>query len=174
MTPREKIVAALRLAALSGAYSGLIRTPDDEAYFRRCRAVDHHEGVALIFTRDTGHHMSGWWKNPDYERCFHLSVSFFDPETYQAAPFRHDAARAWARMFFRHDTRWVWVEPPYSPEGRARGVHHYRLFCDAGWQPIKPRGEVYTKEFTEAGWRSFSEIHGERAKLYTHGMGNPG
>lgn len=28
------------------------------------------------------------------------------------------------------------------------------------WQPLKPRGEVYTRKFTEAGWKSYSELHG--------------
>ena len=38
-------------------------------------------------------------------------------------------------------------------------VYHYRLFCDEGWQPIMPRGEVYSTQFTELGWKSFSELH---------------
>jgi hypothetical protein len=35
------------------------------------------------------------------------------------------------------------------------------LFCDAQWQPILPRKEVYTREFTEAGWRSASQVLAE-------------
>lgn len=34
-----------------------------------------------------------------------------------------------------------------------------QVFCDPAWQPLKPRGEVYTREFTEVGWKSFSELH---------------
>lgn len=30
----------------------------------------------VIMTRDIGYHTSGWWKNPDYERCFHVSISY--------------------------------------------------------------------------------------------------
>ena len=41
------------------------------------------------------------------------------------------------------------------------GVYHYRLFCDEGWQPLKPRGEVYTRDFIEKGWKSFSELHAD-------------
>jgi hypothetical protein len=44
--------------------------------------------------------------------------------------------------------------------GRQYDVHHYRLFADKQWRPLLPRGEVYSKEFTERGWKSFGEIHG--------------
>jgi hypothetical protein len=162
MTPRDDAVVQLRLAALSGLYDGRIRTAGEAAYIRRC-TVTLWQGatyIRLIYTRDVGHHSSGWWKNPDFERCLHLSVSFAYPDG-SPARFEFDAAQAWARAMFGHDTRWVWVEPAYSPEGKGRDVHHYRLFCDQGWNPIKPRREVYSREFTESGWRSFSEIHGE-------------
>jgi hypothetical protein len=172
MTPREKAIARLRLAALSGIYSGLIRTVHDAQYMARCKA-DVRVGDTynrLIFTRDSGHHSSGWWKNPDYERCFHLSVSFAYLDE-SPAPFDAERAMRWAKDLFREHVRWVWVEPPYSPEGKVRDVHHYRLFCDEGWQAIKPRGEVYSRELTEAGWKSFSEIHGVRAEQFEPPMG---
>jgi hypothetical protein len=57
---------------------------------------------------------------------------------------------------FGDDARLTWIEAPATPEGRALGVWHYRLFCDAGWQPLKPRGEVYTRRMP-ADWLSFSE-----------------
>ena len=28
------------------------------------------------------------------------------------------------------------------------------------WQPVFPRGEVYSKQFTEKSWKSYSELHG--------------
>lgn len=173
MTPMEKVVTHLRLACLSGVYGGLIERPGQADYIRRCTVTVGRRGgdlLRLIYTRDEGHHSSGWWKNPDYERCLHLSVSFAYPNG-QPAPYEFDEAERWARMFFRHDLRWVWIEPPYSPEGKARDVHHYRLFCDPGWQPMKPRGEVYSKELTEAGWMSFSEIHGRKADNFAPPMG---
>jgi len=61
---------------------------------------------------------------------------------------------------FGDNRRWTWCEGPYTDEGKQCGVFHYRLFCDPAWQPLKPRGEVYTREFTEAGWKSYSELHG--------------
>jgi hypothetical protein len=174
MTPMEKVVARLKLAAETGFYSGLIETPGAAKYIDRCKGFDRRTGVLLIFTRDTGHHSSGWWKNPDYERCYHLSVSFRDPETLEPAPFDAKTGGQWAKRFFGANVRWLWIEPPYSEQGRALDVYHYRLFCDPGWQPIKPRGEVYSREFTEAGWKSFSDIHGDRAKEYEHSMGEAG
>lgn len=173
MTPMEKTVAQARIAALSGIYGGLVEQPGQAAYIQRCThdvRLRSGDGMRMLYTRDSGHHTSGWWKNPDYERCFHLSVSFFYPGGY-SAPYQHDEAKRWAKMFFGDHLRWVWVEPPYSEYGHMREVHHYRLFCDAGWQPIKPRGEVYSKEFTELGWKSFSEIHGPRANQYAPPMG---
>lgn len=55
--------------------------------------------------------------------------------------------------------RLLWCEAPYSEQGKRNEVYHYRLFCDKNWQPIMPRGEVYSKQFTELGWKSFSELH---------------
>jgi hypothetical protein len=158
----EQTVSGLRLAALSGQYTGLIRTAADKAYMERCRAMAMHQGlgVAMIFTRDTGHHTSGWWKNPDYERCWHLSLSFFDLCTYEPEQYRSELASSIAHLFFGDDIRYAWVEPPYTDEGKLRGVHHYRVFADEGWQALMPRGEVYGRDSTPSTWKSFSEIHG--------------
>lgn len=60
--------------------------------------------------------------------------------------------------FFGDSQKMIWVEPPYSDDGKRMGVWHYRLFCDEHWQTIKPRGEVYNTHFTERGWKSFSEL----------------
>jgi len=101
---------------------------------------------------DIGYHTSGWWKNPDYERCYHLSISF--PGGRNNKKLEHILNK-----FFGNNKRLLWCEPPYSEEGKKAGVYHYRLFCDENWQPIFPRGEVYSTQFTEMGWKSFSELH---------------
>lgn len=140
------------------AWSGIWNGKDVTAYFDSCRHIDDDIGMLAIFTRDVGHHSSGWWKNPDYERCFHLSLSFFDPETKGRAPKNQQLTDKMVDAAFFAAKRWLWCEPPYSDDGKKMDVWHYRLFCDPGWNPIKPRGEVYNRELTEAGWLSFSDL----------------
>jgi hypothetical protein len=115
----------------------------------------------LLFTFDVGYHTSGWWKNPDYERCFHLSIAslaaILDTD---AIPELDDATRQrWVKAFFPDTTRLLWVEPPYTVFGMRAQAYHYRLFTDENGVPLLPRGEVYSRELTEAGWKSFSEVH---------------
>lgn len=130
-----------------------INTP----YFRGARREHFKSGTVLILTRESGYHSSGWWKNPDYERCYHLSLSFFDPETGdQTRPFDRPLALLWLITFFGDNRRLLWEEPSTGEINRI-DVHHYRLFCNPAWEPIKPRGEVYTRQFTERGWLSFSD-----------------
>lgn len=127
----------------------------NQVYLAECRWWIQSMDCVAIVTRDTGHHTSGWWKNPDYERCWHVSLSFPGGRKQKDIEKLMD-------LFFGEHKKWVWIEPPYSKEGKQAEVYHYRLFCDENWQPIKPRGEVYTKCFTERGWKSFSEVQHEK------------
>ncbi|NLX57306.1 MAG: hypothetical protein GXY58_19525 [Planctomycetaceae bacterium] len=34
---------------------------------------------------------------------------------------------------------------------------------DERWQPNQPRGEVYSRELTEADWKSFSDVQADLA-----------
>lgn len=113
----------------------------------------------LIYTRDAGHHTGGWWANPDYERCLHLSLSFIVNPTDDPLPFLREPAAAIARAFWGEAARQAWIERPYSDDGKRLDVWHYRLFCDVTWSPQLPRGEVYSRENTPRNWRSFSEVH---------------
>lgn len=149
--------------ARHGVYRGHVSTPGARDYFESCRRYDRRTGTFLIFTRDAGHHTSGWWKNPDYEHCLHLSLSFFDAET--GAPRDRDVklSAAWVRAFFGDWRRLVWAEPPYSDRGLARDVWHYRVFTTPTYrEPILPRGEVYSTELTERGWLSYSDLRYEK------------
>ena len=74
------------------------------------------------------------------------------------APAPAGALDAWVRAFFGGDFGKVWSESPKSRAGQEVGVWHWRLFCDAHWRPILPRKEVYSKDFTELGWKSASEV----------------
>lgn len=115
----------------------------------------------IIFTRDVGHHSSGWWKNPDYERCFHLSLSPFPPLVMtpgHVAELDNALTVKWVRAFFGEHAPKAWWEPAYSSIGKKNSVWHFRVFVDIAWEPIAPRGEVYSRELTEAGWKSASDV----------------
>ena len=149
-----------RRAVVAGPVDGHLN-----ARFRQvidfCHYDDDVTMTRLIFTRDVGHHTSGWLKNPDYERCLHLSCSPF-PEfiisTRRAADPTLKTWRRWAKAFFGDAARYLWAESPKSDTGKRLGVWHFRVFCNEAWEPHLPRGEVYSREFTEAGWRSASQI----------------
>lgn len=164
--PDPQLVAWAKIRASKMTFDGR----DSSASRRYMQDCQHYHGpteCSILFTRDTGHHTSGWWKNPDYERCFHLSLSFvaFEHGRSFRLPFSAKTAEKWARAFFGEDVRSVWVEPPYTDAGKAAGVHHYRLFCDEAWKPAKPRGEVYSTDWTPADWKSFSDVHGTPAEI---------
>jgi hypothetical protein len=158
---KASVVEKMRAASWEGEYYGKPVSLADRLLLNYCTAVHMASGTCLIFTRDSGHHTSGWFKNPDYERCFHLSLSFREPESGGLLPQNRVLAEEWCDLFFGDKKRWLWIEPPATRDGKHADVYHYRLFCDEHWQPIKPRGEVYSMEFTEKGWRSWSDIHSE-------------
>lgn len=159
-TRLEALVPFARLRCKRGFYDGMV-TSAAQAYMDVCRhqwAYNAVEFATIIFTRDVGHHTSGWWKNPDYERCFHLSLSYW--ANWQSVEHDRGRSELIARAFFGDDAKLCWIEGPYSPEGKAAHVWHYRLFVDEGWAPLMPRGEVYSKDWTPADWKSFSDVHG--------------
>lgn len=184
MTP--EVVGLIRQRAISGITTGRDRKPDERAYLSRCTHFHWHTGTVVMFTSDTGHHSSGWMKNPDYERCWHLSLSFRQPfpeRTGEALasvthlgrlmrslgqhipnlPFDYRLGRAWVDAIYGETKRFAWEEGPFSSQGKELDVRHFRIFCDPRWVPILPRGEVYSRDFTEKGWRSWSEVQGEDA-----------
>jgi len=112
-------------------------------YLMSCRWFIEKYGCVVLFTRDEGMHSGGWWKNPDYERCYHLSISF------PGGKSKHILHKILAGLF-GNNTKWLWEESPYSEAGKQNEVWHYRLFCDASWAPIMPRKEVYSKDFTSS------------------------
>jgi hypothetical protein len=107
--------------------------------------------VRLLLTYDAGYHACGWWRNSDYDRCWHLSVSCLAgllvpgrAPTDVEAP-SDDEVRAWSRALFGEHVVWTWTEPPASTLDpyRKPGVAHVRLFTDRAGTPILPVGEVY-------------------------------
>lgn len=151
------IARNMRRIANYGLWDGRGQTD----YLERCKGFHTPTGAVLIFSRDIGHHTSGWWKNPDYERCFHLSLSFRDPVSMEPRPRDKKLTKEWVEAFYGSARDKIWSEPPYSPTGKRFDTWHYRLFCDPAWEPIIPRGEVYSRELTEAGWLSWSDVQAQ-------------
>jgi len=162
-TDLHALVPFAKRRALRGFYNGRVDAPN-QALIRACSHVlRFNPGLetSILYTRDIGHHTGGWWKNPDYERCLHLSVAYRHPMLPgQFLPHQHERSQEIAHAFFGDAAVLAWVERPYSAQGKRADVWHYRVFCDEGWNPMKPRGEVYSREWTPAGWKSFSEVHG--------------
>ena len=130
--------------------------------------------TVIIFTRDEGHHSGGMFKNPDYERCLHLSLSFRDAFDGRPVGKSESLTQMWIDSFFSLDhQKCMWVESPKSEKGKALDVWHYRVFCNIHWQPIIPRKEVYTSEFTELGWKSFSELNEGKEAIMAGWGGQP-
>lgn len=153
----DDLAREMRFQASFGVWDG---ARGETEYFKACRRVHLPTETQLIFTRDVGYHTSGWFKNPDYERCFHLSLSFWDFAAYPTMRTRF-AVRSeidrWVSCFFPNEQRFIWEESAHSDEGKRKGVTHFRVFCDVQWQPILPEGEVYSTLKTELGWLSWSD-----------------
>ena len=170
-----RVAAQLRRLAGTGLFFGR-EDAVAAAYIARCRLADVATGALLLFTRDAGMHSSGWFKNPEYERCWHLSLSPLSNASRlvdaRGEPLRTpDLDRAtterWVRAFYGDAMGAVWAESPKTDHGRRQGVWHWRVFCDARWQPIVPQGEVYSMDFTALGWRSASQVFEEEGRLVT-------
>lgn len=157
--PDPQLVITARLKAARMVHDGR-QSPGAMRYLKSCWHYHPGTEMAIIFTRECGYHSGGWWKNPDYERCYHLSLRSLAYERGQpfSLPLDMKIARQWVRAFFGGDAKLTWHEPPYTDFGKAEDVHHFRLFCDPGWQPFKPRGEVYDRSWTPASWQSFSDL----------------
>lgn len=152
----EQLRQRMKAHAHTGTFDGR-QSNMHTFYFRQARQIHMPSGTSLLFTRDAGHHSSGYWKNPDYERCYHLSLSFWDltGEIPVPRPFEEQTAEVWVRLFYRQNITYVWEEP--MTEKLPGEVRHYRVFCDPKWYPIIPRKEVYSKDYTPAGWKSWSD-----------------
>lgn len=153
-----KQVQYRKFMAEKGFYDGTNKLYS-RLYFESCRGIHAITGTGMIFTKDIGHHSCGWFKNPDYEQCYHLSLSFRDVETGSIRTQDQDLAKLWCKMFYQDAIKYLWAEPPTSDQGKYFDVWHYRVFCNQAWEPILPRKEVYTTDFTELGWKSFSDLN---------------
>jgi hypothetical protein len=111
--------------------------------------------LSVMITFDKGTHASGWWKNSQYDACWHLSMVGLEPERrlVTKTEFREvpDAERrAWATVVFGDHVTKAWNEPPASKLDMYRNAPasaytwHSRVFVDREGHAIIPEGEVYT------------------------------
>ena len=168
----DNIALWLKRQAATGTYDGIL-TPSARRYTEACKCAHRPSGSILLYTRDIGMHDCGWWKNPDYNQCLHLSLSFRDPKTGEARERDREWSDTWIEAAFGPLKTLIWTEPPYYPEGIANDVYHYRVFFAPGWvAPILPRGEVYSKDWTPAHWLSWSDLREKmgKGKIQTEGV----
>lgn len=159
----SSVAKEMRNRAFTGFFRGSLK--ESKSYLNRCSAVHQPTGTSIGFTRDLGHHSSGWFRNPDYERCFHLSLSFRDPHTGEFTSKNQKLTDEWLSLFYGDNKRLLWIEPPCYEIGKKLDVWHYRLFVHIDWEtPLLPRKEVYTKTFTPPGWKSWSEVQAMEMK----------
>jgi hypothetical protein len=121
--------------------------------------------VCVLLSRDRAHHGCGWFRNAEYEYCWHLSLSARDRLAYAAAQaggtpgsqlgyqeVPRDEVRYWSRLIFGEHVDKLWNEPgggdPSLTQEQAHRnslIWHLRLFLDPETQePFIPTGEVYT------------------------------
>lgn len=104
--------------------------------------------ISILASHDEGTHVSGWWRNSDYDRCWHLSLCAMVGYEYLDLP--EADRRAWGRAVFGKHLAIAWIEPPASKLDPYRNAPasayttHIRVFLDREGHPIKPEGEVYT------------------------------
>lgn len=151
---------SLKNKAKMGVFDGTSKTIK---YLNYCSVTHTFSSTNLAYTRDIGYHSGGMFKNPDYERCYHLSLSFFDPETKEPDSKNSDLTDEWLSLFFGNHKNLLWAEPPKSDRGKKLDVWHYRLFVHSDWNtPLLPKGEVYSKRDTPVDWKSWSELQAEK------------
>ncbi len=136
-------------------------------YFQKCQHFEPLTGTNLIFSRDEGHHSSGWWKNPDWERCFHLSICFRGQnDVRKIQPFDEALAKVWVLHLYGPWRRFIHRESPRSDEGKQLKVHHFRVWANRNWEPLIPQGEVYSRDKTPRGYKTTSEREHEASMAY--------
>lgn len=141
-----------RLVMTAGAHPWDGRFPT-HARHRIVEASPHDPALhlSLILTLDHGTHASGWWRNSQYDLCFHLSICGLSADRSEYETPLEAEMRWWATAFFSIDVDKAWIEPPASALDRYRfarsSAHtwHVRLFLDRETgEAILPKGEVYT------------------------------
>lgn len=128
------------------------------------RSNPNEAWLRILFSRDRMHHSVGWWRNAEYEYCWHLSLSAWDavdvrlarsglkrPGELRIVDLPEHEETYWGRLFFEEHADKVWHEPggtdprlTREEAHRNKSMVHLRLFVDPEtFQPFIPTGEVY-------------------------------
>lgn len=153
----HRLLQSMRRRALREPYwyDGRSQPPSRDLFRATHQILDQSAPLTLGLVLDHGHHASGWFRNSDYDRCLHLSLSCPDLEWRGSVaisadrpgrpvgggflPIPTQEIRLWAGLCFGQDQRWLWREGGQY----IREVVHLRLFLDQQNQPVMPVGEVY-------------------------------
>lgn len=139
------------LAAFGGMHVGPSRTAPQELY------------ISLLFSKDRMHHSVGWWRNAEYEYCWHLSIAMCTASDYRrmmltgasiaaaSVDIPELERRYWANLIFGKHVDKIWLEPGgtdprLTPREKRQRAHmfHLRVFLNPlSLQPFIPKGEVY-------------------------------
>lgn len=139
----KPMIQKMRFTALTRPWDGRSQTIARHiAYFKEL--TDSEAMTCIILTFDIGHHGCGWWKNSQYDRCLHLSISMSN-DGINSVEATQEEIKAWIELVFKDvhpdALKWLWREPGYE----RKEINHYRLFYSKITnQPILPEGEVYT------------------------------
>lgn len=164
------IARQMRAKARTGWYIGTMFTLEEFGARRLVASqVEPELTISMTLSRDKMHHSVGWWRNAEYEYCWHLSLAAksvplpCDQHEWSEAPWE-DLPRAevrfWAAVIFEGVDNLLWSEPGgtdprlTNEEARERAkMWHFRMFLDPEsidervlpWtgMPFIPNGEVY-------------------------------
>jgi hypothetical protein len=156
-----ELVRQMTAHAQLGWYNGTMETL--QAFGARRVVVGRTEPslkISLLLSKDRMHHSVGWWRNAEYEYCWHLSISAWDRSEVVMPGRGHpgnpedipdDEERYWSFAFFPEHYDKLWHEPGgtdprLTPAEKMRHRHfaHLRLFLDPEtFEPFIPQGEVY-------------------------------
>jgi hypothetical protein len=145
-------VLRLQRAAYARPWDGRSRLGSEHRARVQC-ITEPALAVSVLLTFDHGPHaVAGWWRNSQYDRCWHLSLVGFVRGARTPTPVElpREEVAAWGLAFYGEDAAKAWNEPPAGEGDAYRGAEvsrytwHTRLFVDQQMQPIVPEGEVYT------------------------------
>lgn len=148
----RELCRRMAVKAFKGWYIGTEETLLRNRAFAQVPAVTEPElAIRLQLTKDRMHHSVGWWRNAEYEYCWHLSISAWEDGTERPASIPKAEERYWTFAFFPQTYDKVWHEPGGTDPRltdkeklERRHIVHQRVFLDPEtFEPFIPTGEVY-------------------------------